>query len=1296
MHRLTTILLFLSLIAGQAFAQVRMLSTVATPCTASSGPIVNVTDSPAPVWSELVQVAGVSSFRLEFGRVELGDPRDAVVIHNPLDGETQRLDQVGLRNWNHRSAWFNGSSVIVGLELVPGSAGSVEVAWGVGIGPQPGIDDLCGSDNRVASSDNRVFRLLLTDPAGTGVCTGFLVTPGAIFLTAGHCLSNANLTSATAEFNVPTSSVIGTLQHPPVADQFPMDMTSKQFQDAGIGQDWGVARLHPNVNGENAALENGFFGLFATTWLGTISSDARVTGYGADTSSPLMFAHHTQQSAIGNHPGLNFDLTTSLAHRVDTDGGSSGSPIIQEDGGRVAGIHTHGTCAAQGANQGTGIQNVLLQAAIAAAGGCAGLNLNNGPIFVSCSPAAWFGSPPAGIWSVAGVSGTDNWFISREAVASNGSGSACEFLLADGNLGTVPPASGLVRRISGSGTARADFQEARVMSLDQSATVPWSSTNVLKAFEFDVAAPTSVNISVSGDSSLRWHLYAPLTAFGPNWRARGQGLIASGQVGGPPVQGIAIAAPGTPCLVVFRDGGPASPSTPSISVSVCTSAGSPTVLAPGVPATLTASAAALCAPFTMTPGTGNFNAVGLASAGDTTLGLAQGVSATSGNATEFVLTFQNASAAIALTGSASAAAGAPPAVVEHVVGQPVGVGALASSIVPAGHVLALLSMATNFTGNHDLLVTGDPSLRWYLFNLGTTDVWRGRSAAIASGQVGGPGVVLNLSPINYALVVAPEGGVAPANMAFSARLAPTTTHLTLTGPGSTATVSNPGYQFTCTPPANQWTAVGILGSATNGYTISIGPAVSGTGSGSVAYAVANGRLGTVTPTDGLVSRSGTLTHANSGTLHQSTASAMAAGAPGSVTWTSTKLLHIFEFTVPAANYDVLVTGPSGLSWALFEPGTGPTWRPRNQNIAATGIGTARNGLFLAPGSYAVVVHKSFAGSPSGTVTCSVTASTNPVPAITAVTPSALPAGSPPGSILLDGTGFTALTTATIDGAVPLAVVSQTATQVVVGIPASILQAAGTHSITLSNPAPGGGTSAPAAFAVLAPKITAASPASIAPIPPGGLPVTITVDGVAFLPGAEVHAGEAILPTTFVSATQLTALVGPSVPDAVFAGGMALTVENAHGVQSNTVSVQVAPGGNNAGSVVRRPLEPFPSEPYVARLEGGVPGSVFSLLADIAYPNPTLHWPDTTGDMVLRITSGAVIPLLDGFGLYSQANNAAVFGFDPNGTAPGGVFDVPGFIWPATPFNARLALQSVHLDPAAAYGFTLSWPRTEDI
>ena len=118
------------------------------------------------------------------------------------------------------------------------------------------------------------------------------------------------------------------------------------------------------------------------------------------------------------------------------------------------------------------------------------------------------------------------------------------------------------------------------------------------------------------------------------------------------------------------------------------------------------------------------------------------------------------------------------------------------------------------------------------------------------------------------------------------------------------------------------------------------------------------------------------------------------------------------------------------------------------------------------------------------------------------------------------------------------------------MPSSDLSAAGSFNITVSSPAPGGGTTAPQTFTVnyRVPTLTTISPSS-APADSNNL--TLTVNGTNFVSGSIVRWSGGNLTTSYVSSTKLTAAVpaadmaqAAAVPITVFnpspGGGSSLT------------------------------------------------------------------------------------------------------------------------------------------------------------
>ncbi len=302
-------------------------------------------------WHTLVQSPGATWIRLEFGKdTELAQELEAagtgafIRITSLMDGDEQRLDAVSLAQWSHGSAHFNGDSLLV--ELVTGSnpePSRVRIV-NVQAGQEPVREkSQCGStDDRVAVQDNRVARIV---PVG---CTGWLINNDANhqFLTAGHCPAGGSMT--TLHFNVPLSGSTGTIVAPAVADQYPIDSTSYQSNNGGVGADWCYFGAFPNSNtGLTAwqAYRTAFDVVLPPT--STTGNQIRITGFGTDTGS----ASQTNQTHVGTLAGIT---ANSLRYTADTTGGNSGSPVIWENQGVAIGIHTHGGCTTTGgSNAGT-------------------------------------------------------------------------------------------------------------------------------------------------------------------------------------------------------------------------------------------------------------------------------------------------------------------------------------------------------------------------------------------------------------------------------------------------------------------------------------------------------------------------------------------------------------------------------------------------------------------------------------------------------------------------------------------------------------------------------------------------------------------------------------------------------------------------------------------------------------------------------------------------------------------------------------------------------------------------------
>ena len=189
------------------------------------------------------------------------------------------------------------------------------------------------------------------------------------------------------------------------------------------------------------------------------------------------------------------------------------------------------------------------------------------------------------------------------------------------------------------------------------------------------------------------------------------------------------------------------------------------------------------------------------------------------------------------------------------------------------------------------------------------------------------------------------------------------------------------------------------------------------------------------------------------------------------------------------------------------------------------------------GVYTVTISATNAGG-TGTATLVITIN-NPVPTITSISPTSAAAGGPQFTLTVNGTNFVSASVVYWNGTA-LATTFGSSTQVTATVPAALIANPGTASITIVNPAPGGGTSNAVTFTINnpVPTTTVINPTCATA---GGPQFTLTVTGTNFVSTSTVRWGATSLTTTFVSSTQLTA----TVPAALIAtaGAASITVVN---------------------------------------------------------------------------------------------------------------------------------------------------------
>jgi uncharacterized protein (TIGR03437 family) len=374
---------------------------------------------------------------------------------------------------------------------------------------------------------------------------------------------------------------------------------------------------------------------------------------------------------------------------------------------------------------------------------------------------------------------------------------------------------------------------------------------------------------------------------------------------------------------------------------------------------------------------------------------------------------------------------------------------------------------------------------------------------------------------NYDVVITSGCGTVTSNAAA----------LTLNAFALSATTAN----FTATGGTGAVDLSATVGQCTwnvtsNADWLMITAGASGTGNGRINYSVA--------ANNGTASRQAMLTIAGLGFTVTQSGTAPAARIEA-LSQTSALVGSVgFSLTVTGVNF----TNTTKVRWNSSE-------RPTSFISATQLIATLMTADLAVTGTFVIDV---FDPPPGGGASNQLSFTVqNPVPQIANLNPASREAGSGQFTLTVNGSNF-------VSGAVvrwnnnERTTMLVNATQLTALIPATDLVAQGTATVTVVNPAPGGGASGGVTFTInqaanplpilnsLAPNVAAA----------GGGPFTLTLTGSGFINGAVVRWNNNDRTTSFVSSTQLSAQIPAS--DIATVGTAAVTVFNP------------APGGGTSG------------------------------------------------------------------------------------------------------------------------------------
>lgn len=157
------------------------------------------------------------------------------------------------------------------------------------------------------------------------------------------------------------------------------------------------------------------------------------------------------------------------------------------------------------------------------------------------------------------------------------------------------------------------------------------------------------------------------------------------------------------------------------------------------------------------------------------------------------------------------------------------------------------------------------------------------------------------------------------------------------------------------------------------------------------------------------------------------------------------------------------------------------------------------------------------GAKSSTPSSPTNPQSNPAPTVKAISPDNVPAGSAAQTVTFTGTGYISATSATLNGT-PVQVNYVDTTTLQAMVPASVLAGGQVAEFVVSNPSPGGGSSAGVKFSIMSatPRVTGVSPRSV----PQNVDVVITVSGSGFDANSVVLYNGSPRQTTFVDSSTL--------------------------------------------------------------------------------------------------------------------------------------------------------------------------------
>jgi YVTN family beta-propeller protein len=221
------------------------------------------------------------------------------------------------------------------------------------------------------------------------------------------------------------------------------------------------------------------------------------------------------------------------------------------------------------------------------------------------------------------------------------------------------------------------------------------------------------------------------------------------------------------------------------------------------------------------------------------------------------------------------------------------------------------------------------------------------------------------------------------------------------------------------------------------------------------------------------------------------------------------------------------------------------------------------------------------GTSPSSINQPVSSGSNPTPTITTLSPNSTVAGSAAFTLTINGTNFVAASMVNFGGSAP-ATTFVSSTQLTAAIPAASIASTGTPAVTVTNPAPGGGTSKAINFAITSgvnpvPTINYLYPNCAPPGSVSSFAGGLQVEGQNFVASSVVRWNGSDQPTTLSPYGEGQVVIAQiSASDIAAAGTAEVTVFNPGpgGGSSNALPFTITTGAADPQSIAADPTGKF--------------------------------------------------------------------------------------------------------------------------